>query len=110
MNLVDSDQPIALAVPWQGSASFARLQGFARAVLGGLETVIGRGHPLILVVRGDIAGLLGIHFRVEEGFAGPIISIDGIEVSNFDFIDIGDVIRSTGSAPVVIKSLIFPSE
>jgi ethanolamine utilization protein EutA len=31
-------------------------------------------------------------------------------VSNFDFIDIGDVIRSTGSAPVVIKSLIFPSE
>jgi len=53
---------------------------------------------------------LGIHFRVEEGFAGPIISIDGIEVSNFDFIDIGDVIRSTGSAPVVIKSLIFPSE
>ena len=110
MNLADPDQPVALAVPWQGSASFARLQGFARAVLGGLETVIGRGHPLILVVRGDIAGLLGIHFRVEEGFPGPIISIDGIEVSNFDFIDIGDVIRSTGSAPVVIKSLIFPSE
>jgi hypothetical protein len=38
MNLADPDQPVALAVPWQGSASFARLQGFARAVLGGLET------------------------------------------------------------------------
>ncbi|MEL0042324.1 MAG: ethanolamine ammonia-lyase reactivating factor EutA [Candidatus Puniceispirillum sp.] len=110
MNLADTDQPVALAVPWQGSASFMRLRGFARGVLAGLDELTDRGHPLILVVRGDIAGLLGIHFRAEEGFAGPIISIDGIEVSNFDFIDIGAVLRSTGSTPVVIKSLIFPSE
>lgn len=110
MNLANSDQPIALAVPWRGSASFARLRGFARGVLKGLADFAERGHPVIMIVRGDIAGLLGIHLRVEEGFLGPIISIDGIEVSNFDFIDIGAVLKSTGSAPVVIKSLIFPSE
>jgi ethanolamine utilization protein EutA len=39
----------------------------------------------------------------------PIISIDGISLNDFDFIDIGALIPSSGSVPVVIKSLIFPA-
>jgi len=54
--------------------------------------------------------LLGIHCREEEKLATPIVSIDGIQLREFDFIDIGEVLRSTGAVPVVIKSLLFPEE
>ena len=37
------------------------------------------------------------------------LSIDGIALSDFDYIDIGALIQSSGAVPVVIKSLIFPA-
>ena len=57
--------------------------------------------------NGDVGGLLGIHCRQEEKLAKPSVSVDGIQLNEFDFIDIGQVLRSTGAAPVVIKSLLL---
>ena len=37
-----------------------------------------------------------------------VISIDGIELREFDYIDIGQLIPASGTVPVVIESLIFP--
>ena len=48
-----------------------------------------RGLPLILVGDGDIGGLIGIHCFEETRLANPVISIDGIVLKEFDFIDIG---------------------
>jgi ethanolamine utilization protein EutA len=36
------------------------------------------------------------------------VSIDGLELKEFDYIDIGAMLDSSGAVPVVIKSLIFP--
>ena len=58
---------------------------------------------------GDIGGS-GMHCRENDLTANPVLSIDGITLSDFDFIDIGEVLRSTGSVPVVVKTLIFPTE
>ena len=41
--------------------------------------------------------------------ANPIVSIDGIALSEFDFIDIGALLELSGAVPVVIKSLVFPN-
>ena len=38
----------------------------------------------------------------------PVVSIDGLELKEFDYIDIGTMLESSGAVPVVIKSLIFP--
>ena len=38
-----------------------------------------------------------------------VISIDGLELKAFDYIDIGAMLDSSGAVPVVIKSLIFPA-
>ena len=38
----------------------------------------------------------------------PIVSVDGLELKEFDYIDIGSHAASSGAVPVVIKSLIFP--
>jgi ethanolamine utilization protein EutA len=110
MDLGHGDEPVAVTVPWQGSAMFHRLRALSRGIIAGMRPVLDNGHPLILVVDGDIGGLIGIHCRQEEGLRNPLISIDGIELSEFDFIDIGEVLRATGAVPVVIKSLLFPSE
>jgi ethanolamine utilization protein EutA len=40
--------------------------------------------------------------------ANPVVSIDGLELKEFDYIDIGAMLESSGAVPVVIKSLIFP--
>jgi ethanolamine utilization protein EutA len=38
-----------------------------------------------------------------------IVSIDGLELKEFDYIDIGAILDTSGAVPVVIKSLIFPT-
>src|SRR5262249_27221807 len=109
LDLAAGDSPVALFVPWRGSASFARLDAFGRGVLEGLEPVLARGHPLVLAGDGDVGGLTGIHFREEMRLKNPIVSVDGLELKEFDYIDIGAMLESSGAVPVVIKSLVFPS-
>ncbi len=104
------DAPVAVAIPWQGSASYARLSALAKGLVAGLRAQLDAGHPLVLVTDGDVGGLLGMQARSAESVPGAVVSIDGIALSEFDFIDIGAVIRATGAAPVVIKSLLFPTE
>ena len=109
LDLQDGRQPVALAFHWEGSATFARLQGFCGAVAEGLKPVLDKGHPLLLVNDGDIGGILGLHFKEEMKLDAPIISVDGIALQEFDYIDVGALIPSSGAVPVVIKSLVFPS-
>jgi ethanolamine utilization protein EutA len=109
LDLGSGDSPVAVFVPWRGSATFHRLDAFCRGIATGLGDVIARGHPIILAGDGDIGGLVGIHLREETKLASPIVSIDGLELKEFDYIDIGTMLESSGAVPVVIKSLIFPA-
>jgi ethanolamine utilization protein EutA len=109
LDLAESESPVAIFVPWAGSATFHRLDAFCRGVVEGLAGLLTRGLPVVLAGDGDVGGLLGIHFREEIKLANPVISIDGLELKQFDFIDIGEMLESSGAVPVVIKSLIFPA-
>ena len=109
LDLLYGRQPVAIAFHWDGSATFSRLQSFCSGVAEGLKDIFVKGHPLVLVNDGDIGGIVGLHFQEELQMQTPIISIDGIALSDFDYIDIGALIQSSGAVPVVIKSLIFPA-
>jgi ethanolamine utilization protein EutA len=109
LDLGDGESPVALFVPWRGSATYQRLDGFARGVVAGLRPVLARGHPLVLAGDGDVGGLIGIHFSQEMRLSNAIVSVDGLELKAFDYIDIGALLESSGAVPVVIKSLIFPA-
>jgi ethanolamine utilization protein EutA len=109
LDLDQGDEPVAVFVSWRGSATFQRLDAFCRGVAEGLSAILARGHPLVLAGDGDVGGLIGIHLRQEMKLASPIVSIDGLELKEFDFIDIGSILESSGAVPVVIKSLIFPA-
>lgn len=108
-DLLQSEQPVALCYRWQESATFARMDAFCRGVAAGMATLLERGLPLVLVGEGDIGGLIGIHCKQELGLANPVVSIDGITLKEFDFIDIGALLDTSGAVPVVIKSLVFPT-
>jgi ethanolamine utilization protein EutA len=108
-DLHHGEQAVALCYRWQGSATYARLDAFCRGVAAGLEAPLAQGRALILVGDGDIGGLVGIHCHQELGLANPVVSIDGISLKAFDFIDIGALLDTAGAVPVVIKSLVFPT-
>ena len=108
LDLIDGMSAVAVFVPWTGSATFDRLDAFCRGLLEGLAPTLEKGHPLVLVGDGDVGGLLGIHCHQEVQLKNAIVSIDGLELKDFDFIDIGSVLETSGAVPVVIKSLIFP--
>ena len=101
--------PVAVFVPWRGSATFQRLDAFCKGVVEGLDSVLKNDHPLVLAGDGDVGGLLGIHLREEMKHPSPVVSIDGLELKDFDFIDIGAMMESSGAVAVVIKSLVFPT-
>jgi ethanolamine utilization protein EutA len=109
LDLAHGRDPVAVFVPWQGSATFHRLDALCRGLVEGLGQILARGHPLVLAGDGDVGGLIGIHLREEMRLKNPIVSVDGLELKEFDYIDIGTMLESSGAVPVVIKSLIFPS-
>lgn len=101
-------QPIALGIRWRGEPLHARL----RALAEGIAEAVGSQtqQPLILMVDGDIGKLLGHLLQHELHLGRNIISIDAIELREFDYVDIGAPMPPTGVVPVVIKSLLFPTQ
>ena len=65
--------------------------------------------PLYLTLDLDIAKSLGGMLKDELHVARDIIAIDGIEVGDLDYIDIGECLGITEVIPVTVKSLMFPT-
>ena len=109
LDLDSGESPVAVFVPWRGSATFHRLDDFCRGIAEGLKAILAHGHPVVLAGDGDVGGLIGIHYCEEMKIDSPIVSIDGLELKDFDYIDIGAILDTSGAVPVVIKSLVFPT-
>lgn len=109
VDLHHGEQAVGLCYRWQGSATFARLDAFCRAVALGMKAITDQGHALLLVGDADCGGLIGIHCHEESHMTCPVISIDGVHLKALDFIDVGAMLETSGAVPVVIKSLVFPA-
>ena len=73
----------------------------------GLRPLIERGQPIVLVMEGDVGRALGRLFEAELDVANAVVSIDGVQLQELDFIDIGEMITPSNVVPLVIKSLLF---
>jgi len=109
-DIVEGTQTVALAFRWQGDPLHARLHALARGICTGFANTIASSRPLLLLMDGDIARTLGEILRQELGVAGDIVSIDGIQLKQFDYVDIGELIEPTHVVPLIIKSLLFSGE
>ncbi|HSE85916.1 MAG TPA: ethanolamine ammonia-lyase reactivating factor EutA, partial [Candidatus Binatia bacterium] len=65
--------------------------------------------PLYLTLDIDIAKSLGGMLKDEFNVARDIIAVDGIEVGDLDYVDIGECLGITEVIPVTVKSLMFPT-
>ena len=108
LDLQGGRQAVAICFRWGGSATFPRLDTFCRAVMRGMAKVLANKFPLVLVTDSDVGGLIGLHCHEECRLENPVVSIDGILLKEFEFIDIGEFLESSGVVPVAIKSLVFP--
>jgi ethanolamine utilization protein EutA len=123
---VDTSGPVALAFSWSGPVSYQRLAAVAHAIARVAESAGGRdgdvsrdgdgdvrggggGDALIVVVDADVAQSLGAILTEEAGLRRRLIVLDGIELADFDFIDVGEYLDPPGVLPVLIKSLLFAS-
>lgn len=97
----------ALMMAWGGDPSYERLHALAQGIYRAMAQQGKREAPLILVVDGDVGRLLGRILHKELGLNSGFISLDGIELKELDFIDLGQKITPPGVIPVVIKSLLF---
>ena len=103
----DTERTVALAIRWELGPSYPLIRTLAEGLVGAMKGHIDNGQPLVLVFDADIAKLMGNIIERELIPGAGIISIDGIDLKDFDFVDIGQELPDAKAVPVVIKSLIF---
>ncbi len=84
--------PVALSFPWHGDPSHARLHAVAEGICGALPKTIAEDWPLVLLIDGDVGMSLGRIIRHEVAPSADVIAIDGVQLKQFDYVDIGGVI------------------
>lgn len=99
--------PIALAFPWQGDPVHRRLHAVADGICAALPHTVAKGSALVLLIDGDVGMSLGRVIRYETAPGANVIAIDGVQLKQFDYVDIGRVIEFTNVVPIIIKSLLF---
>ena len=106
-DILNGDRAVALALRWELGPSYPLIRTLAEGLVGAMKPHTSSGLPLVLVFDADIAKLMGNIIERELLPGAGIISIDGIDLKDFDFIDIGQELPDAKAVPVVIKSLIF---
>ncbi|MPZ55424.1 MAG: reactivating factor for ethanolamine ammonia lyase [Rhizobiales bacterium] len=98
---------VALAFPWHGDPLHRRMHAVAEGICAALPRSRAAGLPLVLLIDGDIGMSLGRVIRHEVAPGVDVIAIDGVQLKQFDYVDIGRMIEVTNVVPIIIKSLLF---
>jgi ethanolamine utilization protein EutA len=109
-DLIEGEGEVALALRWRGAPAYERIAAFAEGIRHGLATTIERQKPLYIMLDGDIAQTLGAILREELLVESEILAIDGVELRDFDYIDLGRIRMPSYTVPVTIKSLLFSED
>ena len=106
-DLVEGQAEVALVFRWDGPPTAIRIAAFCRGLIDGLPETLKNGRPIYLVFDHDLAGLVGTILRDDFAIENPLLCLDGVTLSDFDFIDLGKTLEPSGTVPVTIKSLVF---
>jgi ethanolamine utilization protein EutA len=98
---------MTIAFAWHGDPDYARIAAAGRAIAAAVAPQGKRKEPLLLMIDGDVGKTFGQFLRNELGLEGDLVSIDGVQLQELDFVDVGELISPPGVVPVVIKSLLF---
>lgn len=100
---------LAIALSLQEQPTYSVVRAAAQEISGLLERSSDPVMPLYLMLDADVAKSLGGILKEELGLRGAIIAVDGIDVGDLDYVDIGRPMGVSESLPVTVKSLMFPT-
>ena len=106
-DLVEGQAEVALVFHWDGAPTAIRIAAFCRGLIDGLPQTLKNSRPIYLVFDRDLAGLVGTILQDDFAIENPLLCLDGVTLSDFDFIDLGKTLKPSGTVPVTIKSLVF---
>ena len=98
---------MAIAFSWHGDPEYTRLKAAGAAIVAGAGEPGDSRELLVLMIDGDVGRSLGHLLQHELDLSRKLVSIDGVQLQELDFVDIGALISPPGVVPVVIKSLLF---
>jgi ethanolamine utilization protein EutA len=98
---------MAVSFTWAGDPEYSRLAACAKGILKATAPKGKRHEPLLLMIDGDVGKTMGNLLKREFDLPGELVSIDGVQLQELDFVDVGEMITPPGVVPVVIKSLLF---
>ncbi len=104
---LDSSPRVAIAFAWHGDPEHGRLKAAGEGILRALSPLQERISLLLLMIDGDIGKTFGRLIHRELNWPGKVVSIDGMELQELDYVDVGELVAPPGVVPVVIKSLLF---
>jgi ethanolamine utilization protein EutA len=108
LDLQDGDQPVALALPWRGEPSYQSLRALACGIADAMPRSLAAGLPLVVALAADVGWSLGGILSEELAVKADLVTIDGLDLVELDYVDIGEMIQPANVVPVVVKSLAFP--
>jgi ethanolamine utilization protein EutA len=100
---------LALSLTVDGVPDYQSVRRIAEGVAEVLNEADDQHCPLYLTLDLDIAKSLGGILKEEFKILRDVIAVDGIEVGDLDYIDIGECLGITEVIPVTVKSLMFPT-
>jgi ethanolamine utilization protein EutA len=100
---------LALSLTVSGVPDYQSVRRIAEGIAEVLKDADDPKCPLYLTLDLDIAKSLGGILKDEFKISRDIIAVDGIEVGDLDYIDIGECLGITEVIPVTVKSLMFPT-
>ena len=100
---------LALSLSVNGVPDYQSVRRIAEGIAEVLNEADDPRCPLYLTLDLDVAKSLGGILKDEFKVARDVIAVDGIEVGDLDYIDIGECLGITEVIPVTVKSLMFPT-
>ena len=95
-----------LSMDGEANPSYIAVKKLAKTISDALCDVLPRSEAIMIVLRHDMAKILGRLIR-EEVKDRPVVSIDSVVVQQGDYIDMGKPLMEGMVIPVVVKTLIF---
>ncbi len=100
---------LALAVSLPQQPDYQSIRNLAEGIAAVLNESKDTSAPLYLTLDIDVAKSLGGVLKEELKLQQEIIAVDGIDVGDLDYIDIGRPMGVSEVIPVTVKSLMFPT-
>lgn len=107
LDLYDVDDvqgPFALGFHLHGLPEYDFLDRVVEAAVRGWDAY-GDGEPLVLAFESDVAMNAGR--LAADRIDAPVVSVDGVDLDQFGYIDVGEPLEDTNAVPLTVKSLVF---